>query len=122
MYKTSKYSEKTNQDLEFRVLHVLLNSEDALSIQQIQQKDMILSNHTPQKLARVLGKLIDMSFVRKNKSKSSNRMMYKAVSVMLAQGYAIDDGSQSGAAPAAAQMPTMPMIPNWELVTERTAT
>lgn len=114
MYKTSKYSDKTNQDLEFRVLHVLLNSEDALSIQQIQQKDMILSNHTSQKLARILGKLIDFGCVKKSKSKSSNRMMYKAVSVMLAQGYDVDD---CGDEPLITT--TMPAGFNWELDAER---
>ena len=118
MYKTSKYSTKVNQELEFRVLEVLLNSEDALSIQQIQQKDMILSSHTSQKLARVLGKLIDFGFVKKSKSKSSNRMMYKAVSVMLAQGYEINDESCGS---MTMMTETMPVTPNWELITERMA-
>lgn len=115
MFKTSKYSEKLNQELEFRVLHILVNSEDALSIQQIQQQDIILSHHTSQKLARVLGKLIDMGFVKKSKSRSSNRMMYKAVSVMLAQGYEVENNGT----PAAETIATMPMILNWEITTER---
>lgn len=93
MYKTSKYSASINQELEFRVLDLLVNSENAMSIQDMQRSDIILAHHTSQKLARVLGKLIDMGFIRKEKSKSTNRMMYKSVSVMIAQGYEIDDTS-----------------------------
>lgn len=119
MYKSSKYSTKVNQDLEIRVLDILVHSEEALSTQQIQQKDMILASYTPQKLTRVLGKLIDMGFVKKSKSRANNRMVYKAVSVMLAQGYEIDDDNGNCGTPAAAALEIMPMIPNWEIATER---
>lgn len=90
MIKSSKYSKSVNEDLEFRVLNVLSNSPEALSTQQIQTMDIVLSHHTPQKLSRVLGKLIDMGFARKGKSKATGRMMYKSVAVMIKQGYRID--------------------------------
>lgn len=91
MFKTSKFSDSVNQDLEIRTLDILANSQNAMSIQDIQREDIVLAHHTSQKMARILGKLVDMGFVRKNKSKANNRMMYKSVSVMLAQGYEIED-------------------------------
>jgi hypothetical protein len=42
-------------------------------------------------MARVLGNLNDMGLVAKAKSKSTNRMMYKSVGVMRAQGYDLED-------------------------------
>lgn len=116
MYTSSKYSSQTNQELEVRALDVLANSQEALSIQQIQRHDMILAEHTPQKLTRVLGKLIDMGFVKKAKHRTSNRMVYKAVSVMLAQGYQVDIDEESV---AAAVISTAPITPNWELTAEK---
>lgn len=116
MFKTSKYSAQTNQELEIRTLDVLAHSAEALSIQQIQHEDIVLSHYTPQKMVRVLGKLIDMGFVRKGRSKANNRMMYKAVSVMLEQGYDISDEESVNAV-----VPIAPMAvtPNWELTEER---
>ena len=116
MFKTSKYSPRVNQELEIRVLDILAHSEESLSIQQIQQSDIILSKHTSQKITRILSKLIEMGFVRKGKSKSTNRMMYKAVSVMIAQGYDIIDEANVNATPAVAPMA---VTPNWELIEER---
>lgn len=113
--RTSRYSTSVNNDLEIRVLAIVNASEDAVSIQQIQREDITLANYTSQKLARVLGKLIEMGFVRKGKSKSTGRMMYKSVSVMLRQGYGIEDE----VAPATNPISAMPMIPNWELTAER---
>lgn len=88
---TTRYRASVNEDLEIRVLDILSNSQEALSIQQMQREDIILAHHTSQKITRVLAKLIEMGFVRKGKSKSSGHMMYKAVSVMLEQGYSVDD-------------------------------
>ena len=42
---------------------------------------------TPQKMARILGHLIEMGNVVKAKSKSKNRMVYKSLAVMRDQGY-----------------------------------
>lgn len=89
--KTAKYSTRTNAELELRILDILNTSKQAMTIDQIKQQDMMLAPHTSQKLAHVLGKLIEMGFVRKGKSKSLNRMMYKAVSVMMEEGYNVDD-------------------------------
>lgn len=88
---TTRYRASVNEDLEIRVLDILTNSPEAMSIQQIQREDIILAHHTSQKITRVLGKLTEMGFVRKGKSRSSGHMLYKSVSVMLAQGYTLDD-------------------------------
>lgn len=120
MIKTSKYSASVNQDLEIRVLDVLNHSEEALTIQQIQQQDLTLVHHTPQKMARVLGKLIDMGFVKKDKQRSTGRMMYKAVSIMLRQGYDVNEiyGTPQEIE-SSSEIVEMARIPNWEMFTER---
>ncbi|MCM1324791.1 MAG: hypothetical protein NC218_11805 [Acetobacter sp.] len=89
--RTTKYTAKTNSELEFRVLDILNTTKQAMTIDQIKQHDMVLAPHTSQKLARVLAKLIEMGFVRKGKSKRLNRMLYKAVSAMEEEGYEVDD-------------------------------
>ncbi len=89
--KTAKYNARTNAELELRVLDILNTTKQAMTIDQIKQQDMILAPHTSQKLARILGKLIEMGFVRKGKSRSLNRMLYKAVSAMEEEGYDVSD-------------------------------
>lgn len=112
MFKTSKFSDSVNQDLEIRTLDILANSQNAMSIQDIQREDIVLAHHTSQKMARVLGKLVDMGFVRKNKSKVNNRMMYKSVSVMLAQGYQVDEPADE------CYVSQVSRLPNYELAAE----
>lgn len=85
--KTKKLSATQESELHFRVLDILNNSEDALTIDEIKSRDMVLSPMTSQKITRVLGYLTEMGFVRKGKSKRQNRMVYKAVSKMEEQGY-----------------------------------
>lgn len=116
--RTSRYSASVNNDLEVRILAIINASEDAMSIQQIQREDITLTNYTSQKLARVLGKLIDMGFVRKSKSKSTGRMMYKSVSVMLRQGYSVDQVYELQSTPAA-EVPFTARLINWEVDEER---
>jgi predicted transcriptional regulator len=90
-FQRSKYSKDLNSELNFRVLDILANSQEAMNIDQIKNEDMILKDITSQKMARVLGNLNDMGLVAKAKSKSTNRMMYKSVGVMRAQGYDLED-------------------------------
>lgn len=115
--RTSRYSASVNNDLEIRILVIINASEDAMSIQQIQREDITLANYTSQKLARVLGKLIEMGFVRKSKSKSG-RMMYKSVSVMLRQGYSVDQIYELQST-SAAEVPLTARLINWEVDEER---
>lgn len=118
MYKTSKFSNKVNQELEIRVLDVLAHSEDALTIQQIQQADLTLIPYTSQKMSRVLGYLSDMGFVKKAKDRAAKRMVYKAVSVMLAQGYEVEDVNKNEEIAVEVHR-IMPAGTNWELAAER---
>lgn len=88
---TTKYSTVQEGEFRFRVLDVLNNSEEALTIDEIKSQDMILQPLTTQKLSRVLGNLIEMGLVRKAKSRRMNRMVYKAVAKMVEQGYDIEE-------------------------------
>jgi DNA-binding MarR family transcriptional regulator len=88
-YKKSKYSATANGDLRFRTIDVLVSTQDALCIADIQQSDIILGQQTSQKLTRVLGELIEMGLVVKSKSKAKNRMVYKSVAVMEQQVYEV---------------------------------
>ena len=75
-----------------RLIDVLASSPEALSMKQMKAEDMFLSNLTTQKMSRELNHLVEMGLVRKAQSKKDKCMVYKAVSVMLAQGYDIDEG------------------------------
>ncbi len=86
-----KYTAEQEGMFKIRVLDILNNSENSLTIDEIKMQDPInLSGVTSQKLSRVLGSLIDMGLAKKGKSKSTNRMVYKAVSKMLEQGYEVE--------------------------------
>lgn len=62
-----------------------------MTIDEIKSQDMILQPLTSQKMARLIGNLIEMGLVRKGKSKSLGRMVYKAVAVMISQGYDVNE-------------------------------
>lgn len=87
----TKYSTVQEGEFRFRVLDILNNSDEALTIDEIKSQDMILQPLTSQKLSRVLGHLIEMGLVKKAKSKKMNRMVYKAVTKMIEQGYDVEE-------------------------------
>lgn len=87
--KVHKFSAAKEGEFRMRALDVLSNSENAMTIEEIQKEDMILRGLSSQKLSRVLGYLVEMGFVRKAKSKTLGRMVYKSISVMAEQGYEI---------------------------------
>ncbi len=89
--RNSMYTTAFNKELEIKILDVLNHTREALTIDQIKQRDITMKGITSQKMARVLGNLIEMGFARKGKSKSSGRMLYKAVAVMVEEGYEVDD-------------------------------
>lgn len=74
-----------------RILSILNESEEAMTIDQIKSQDMILQPLTSQKMARLISNLIEMGLVRKDRSKSLGRMVYKAVAVMVRQGYDVNE-------------------------------
>ena len=78
-------------ELRMRTLNILADSDEALTIDEIKSRDFILAPITTQKMARVIGHLIEMGLVRKAKSKSLGRMVYKAVSKMVEQGYDVEE-------------------------------
>lgn len=76
-YKTSKYSKKQTDEWTGRIAITLAEANRALTIEEIQNMDITLSNITSQKMARMLGHLVDMGVATKIKN-SSGRMTYKA--------------------------------------------
>ena len=86
-----KMSIEKEGELRMRTLSILADSNEALTIDEIKSRDFILAPITTQKMARVIGHLIEMGLVRKAKSKSLGRMVYKAVSKMVEQGYDVEE-------------------------------
>lgn len=85
--KTSQFSAEQNGMIRTRALDALANSTEALSIKDIQVKDLLLCGYTTQKMARELNQLVEMGLVRKAQSKQRKCMVYMAVSVMNEMGY-----------------------------------
>lgn len=88
--RSRKFSPQKESEFRMRILGILAASEEAMTIDEIKRRDFTLQGLSTQKIARVLGYLIEMGFVRKGKSKSLGRMVYKFVSVMTRQGYNVD--------------------------------
>lgn len=85
--RTSKYTKDQNALFQGEVMVILADSEEALTIEQIQQRSITLTGLSPQKMARILSHLIEMGNVTKAKSKSMGKMVYKSLAVMRRQGY-----------------------------------
>ncbi len=85
--RTSKYRPQQTALWEGEVMIILAESQEALDIDEIKSRSINLTGVTPQKMARILGHLIEMGNVVKAKSKSKNRMVYKSLAVMRDQGY-----------------------------------
>ena len=81
--------EDNNNAVESKNILFMLYSSFILD--EIKSQDMILQPLTSQKMARLIGNLIEMGLVRKGKSKSLGRMVYKAVAVMISQGYDVNE-------------------------------
>lgn len=85
MRKTSKYSKEFTDEMTGRIAVVLAESQQALNITEIQQMDMRLVGITPQKMARMIGHLVDLGLVAKAKGRDG-RMIYKCLGVLEAEG------------------------------------
>lgn len=94
--RARKVSKEKEGEAKIRILDILLNSEESLNTDEIKLQDpFVLGGYTTQKLSRLLNSLIEMGLVRKSKSKSTNRLKYKAVAKMQEQGYDVgEDFSQ----------------------------
>ena len=82
---------EVNADYKFRILDILNNTDDSMTLDEIRMNDMILRPLSNQKISRLISDLIDFGLVQKGKSKSLGRMMYKATSKMREQGYEVDE-------------------------------
>ena len=85
--RTSKFTKDQNAFLQGEVMIILAESEEALTIEEIQARSITLTGLSTQKIARLLGHLIEMGNVTKAKSKSLGKMVYKSLAVMRRQGY-----------------------------------
>lgn len=86
-----KLSNEKECELKFRILDALESSENSMSLDEIKQYDpIVLGQYTTQKISRWLNSLIEAGLVKKGKSKSTGRMMYKTVSKMIEQGYEME--------------------------------
>lgn len=93
--RTRKLSAEKEGELKLRVLDILNNTEDSLTLDDIKASDITLAGLTTQKLSRVIGSLVELGLVRKARSKALNRMVYKTVSKMIEQGYEVEDNYDS---------------------------
>lgn len=89
--KTSRFTKDQNALLQGEVMIILAESEEALTIEQIQQKSILLTGLSSQKMARILSRLIEMGNVTKAKSRSQGKMVYKSLAVMEKQGYHVEE-------------------------------
>lgn len=69
---------------------VLSDAQEAMTCDQIRQSDLELAGVTPQKMARILGGLVERGLIVKTKGKDG-RMRYKSVGVILEQGYNLNE-------------------------------
>lgn len=77
--KTSKYSVEQTQSISVAVFGVLAEAQRALTIPEIQGRDLSLVNQTSQKLSRVLNELVEAGFISKGFDKERGRVNYKIV-------------------------------------------
>ena len=80
--RTSKFTKDQNALLQGEVMIILAESEEALTNEEIQARSITLTGLSTQKIARLLGHLIEMGNVTKAKSKSLGKMVYKSLAVM----------------------------------------
>ena len=85
--RTRTLSIEKEQEIKCKIMEVLDQSAEALTLEQIQQRDMALNGYTTQKLSRLISGLIEMGCVRKARSNALGRMVYKSTTVMEMQGY-----------------------------------
>lgn len=87
--RKSQYTSVINSELRMRVIGVLADATDYENptIDYIKRHDIVLSDYTSQKLARVLNSLVEIGAVRKGKGKDG-RMVYRLVSQVEKDNYA----------------------------------
>lgn len=89
--RSSAYSKSMTSDITMRVLAVLMDNSQPMTISEICEKDICLCGLTSQKVTRSLTRLCDAGLVMKSKSKSKNRMVYINAAVLEEQGYDLEN-------------------------------
>ena len=85
--KTAKYNKQQTMVLEGEVIYILSHSAEAMTIDEIQAASFSLNGVSSQKIARILGHLIETGLAAKAKSRAKNKMVYKSLAVMTEEGY-----------------------------------
>lgn len=81
--KTPKYNKQQTMEMEGEVIYILSHCPNAMTIDEIQAASFTLGNVTSQKIARILGHLIETGLATKAKSKSKNKMVYKSLAAFV---------------------------------------
>ena len=87
-FKKTKYTAEQSQEIMMRAFGALCDSQNPMTIDEIQQTDLFLISTTAQKMARVLNDLVEKGVIVKTKSKAKGgRMVYMSIEVLEKQGY-----------------------------------
>lgn len=86
-YKKSKYSANYNAEMKVALMEALCQAKESVNIDQLKCYDIKLVDMTNQKAARLLNEMVEMGLAVKGREKGTNRVTYKAIGVMLEQGY-----------------------------------
>lgn len=86
---TSKYSKEFTNEMTGRIAVVLAEAPNGMTVDEIQAMDMNLVGITPQKMARMIGHLVEMGMVAKSKGRDG-RMRYRSLASMEADGIDIE--------------------------------
>ena len=87
-FKKPKYTVEQSQEIMMRAFSALCDSQNPMTIDEIQQADLFLVSTTTQKMTRVLNELVEKGVVAKTKSKAKGgRMVYMSIEVLEKQGF-----------------------------------
>ena len=91
--RRDSYTTRINGELKMRVIDVLNEASDfdLPTIEWIKCQDLSLQGYSTQKMSRILGDLVQMGLVRKGRSKSLGKMVYRLTSRMIEDGYKEDE-------------------------------
>ena len=87
--RTSIYTPRVNAEIKTNLLMTLETATEAdmPTVDWLKANNIILSNFTSQKLSKSLNELWEMGLVKKGKSKSLGRMVYRLTAQMDEWGY-----------------------------------
>ena len=86
-YKKSKYSKEYNAEMRVALMEALCQAKESVTIDQLKCYNIKLVDMTTQKAARLLNEMVEMGLAVKGKNKASGKVTFKAVGVMIEQGY-----------------------------------